>query len=334
MRQQIWTPDRKLVIPWVAPRAITRRVYVPGPCVIEPLLPGLPFYKTPGPGIIKQRLIPCIRSPLMAPFGGGAGGVVQSARRRAAGWTPADVIPEGWWRGDLGHAASDAATFSPWTNQGSESALDLAQVTSTARFVYDEINTAFNSQSSCHADGGDRMHSGNTAVWELADGEDASFVTVIVVDTAAQHTFAATDLNTGGGYLLKLRNGGASNNIIEDESANTITANGSSVSSATLYVHALMYTNNVSTTSDDMELRLDGAVDATATSSDLQIIRPTTGSGDQSYILGSNAEGSGSLVGDIAEHIFWQSLWSAGEDGDLELYLEGRYSLTLPGVTQ
>lgn len=329
----LWVPEpKKILSPYEGHTQVTTQdIYLPGPCILHPPVAGFPIYKTSGPGILRQRLIACTRPILMAPFGSGAGGTAMGARRRASSWNPSAVSPEGWWRGDLGHSAADAATFSPWTNQGSESALDLAQATSTLRFTFDEVNTNYNSQSSCHADGSDRMYSGQTAVWEVADGVDMSWLLVASIDTVAQHSSASTYSSSTGGFVIQLRNGGATRLILEDNSTNEMVAGVSSVATSTLVVFACEYINAVSTGTDTLNLWIDGASDATDTG-DLLAIEPSGGSGIRNFILGSGSIAAGDLVGDIGEYVFRKSIWSVGDDGDLELYLENRYNLTLAGV--
>lgn len=251
-----------------------------------------------------------------------------------AAWSPASLSPEGWWRADLGHVAADAAGVSSWTNQGSESTLDLAQGTGTSQPTYDEVNAGFNGQASLHFDGGDVLPSVATDAWEVADGGSICIIAVVRADTSANHCFVATDDAGNGGFQFRIRTTGSSSKVRWEGASGTVVepAIGGGHSTATTYVMAAVLKGEVSPTVDTAEYWVDGVNGSTKTG-DMAGIIPNGGTGTEEFVAGSNSDSSGDFTGDMAELIYVRRVFTAPEDAELVTYLNDRYGLSLTGVT-
>lgn len=246
--------------------------------------------------------------------------------------TPGDILnPVGWLRADLGHGVADAASVPSWANQGSGgSGLDVANATGSQQCTYDEANATFNGQPVMDFAATQRMYSGITDLWELADGEDLFVLVVFSVDSTATHYTVATD-GSAGFLRFGARSGGASVQAIEDSDGFATSISGSSLSTGTAYVHSTTLDNQVSAASDTHSLFLDGVADGTDTE-DLLTVEPAGGSGNEQFIVGSWRIISGVLLGKIAEIIIDTAVPTSGEEADLVAYLDDRYGFSLPGL--
>lgn len=250
----------------------------------------------------------------------------------AVAWTPASLSPEGWWRADLGHSASDAGTVNPWTNQGSDSSFDLSQATAGLRPTFDEVNANFNGQASLHYNAATDLHSSvNTAGWEIADGaNDFTYIAVARVDSTSRHELMSTAAGNGD-LLFRITTNAASVDAFEDTTGTKITSSSTSRANNTTYVKATVFKGATSPSNDNVESFFDG-VSTSSDNGDLGNIRPNAGSGAKPIVFGGTSTTVATLDGDIAEKIILKRQLTSGEHTFLVSYLNTRYDLSLTAV--
>lgn len=268
-----------------------------------------------------------------------AGAVAAAGRRRASGassWTPADLSPEFWIRGDLGHSFADSDPITAITNQGSSSNLNLTQGTSSLQGTFDEVQANANGQSVFAYDGTENIY-GGTSGWPMSDGDSFTRVIVFGATGGAEKTIAGTrQYDTRGGMRIACNTTAASPvfEVVDSGAAAAMSATDSTETTPTntLQVYAMLYTGAVSTSTDTLDARSGG--------SSLDEIDPPTDMGAvasslaREWIIAASSISSGSFRGWIAEDIFVKRAITSGEDASLTAYLNDRYGLSLTGVTQ
>ncbi len=251
-------------------------------------------------------------------------------------WTPAALAPDGWWRADLGHALADSDPVTSWANQGTAGASgDVGQGTSTLQPTFVASHASFNGQSAIDFDGGDVLYAAAGTWWEqAADGESLTIITIgrVTLGTANQNTLCNIRQQvTVGGFQLTSNPGGSGRWYVYDvgNAANLTQAYAGNVQNAVDTVAAL-FEGAVSPSNDTRALWLDGAF-VNSSSGDLGRIGATLA---RELTIGGNSQTAGTYVGQIAEVLYLKRLLSAAEDAALTSYLNDRYGLSLPGVTQ
>lgn len=253
-------------------------------------------------------------------------------------WAPYHLGASMWMRGDLGvDATTDSDPVTAWTNQGLDINADCAQGTAAYQPTWTESETNANSQSVVSFDGTEVIYAAADNWWHLSsESSDAVWVAVAATRTASgaiEQIFRTKGYQARGGMQGDIRDGNPIRAVWRDNGGtNQLLDNGSNGSQNTLAVAAGVLTGQVTTTADDGECWVNGASSASSTS---DLSSAVAASSNSEWIFGGNTETSGgTLDGWIAEFIYLKRLLSATEDGLLETYLEGRYNLTLPGVTQ
>lgn len=254
-----------------------------------------------------------------------------------ASWSPLDLSPEFWMRADLGHAYADSDPVAAIANQGTAgSSGDLQQGTGANQPVYDASHASFNGQAVITFDGGDVLYAAAGTWWHLAS-ESASMAAIAVVRTTLGATTAQTAVRTRtytsvGGFGLIYREGAACR-FDSDESGGvaSIADTGGNGTINTLAVLAGVLTGAVTTASDTGEVWLDGT---SGGGSGADFAAAVAASSNREFLLGGTATTTGDFTGSIAEVIFLKRVLTSGEDASLTAYLNARYGLSLPGVTQ
>lgn len=259
---------------------------------------------------------------------------------RGAAWSPLDLSPEMWIRADLGHAYADTDPIAAIANQGTAgSAGDLAQSTSGSRPTLDASHASFNGQAVIDfvAASNHVLYSGDTDWWVSASESGSLTAIAIIRDTAATsaayHDVLGTrQASTQGGLDLDARTGNSCRSRVWSASgAATITDAGGNCTTNSVHAIALVLTGAVTATPDSLETWVDG-VSGGATTGDLAAAVAATA--DREFLVGGSATTTGGFTGQIAEIIYLKRVLTSGEDAALTAYLNDRYGLSLPGVTQ
>lgn len=256
---------------------------------------------------------------------------------RSGVWTPADLSPEFWIRADLGHAYGDTDAVAAIANQGTAgSAADLAQGTGSLQPLYHvDGGGSFNSQPVLSFDATAVIYAAAGTWWHLAS-ESSSCCVIAVASTVsvsgAEEVITTRAYSSVGGMRLAIRAAGACQcNFEESGGVAAITDNGANGVQSQCHVLAGVLTGAVTTTQDSAACWVDG-VSGGATTADLDA--PVAASADREWCVGGVNTTTGVLNGYIAEMIFIKRVLTSGEDASLTTYLNDRYGLSLPGVTQ
>lgn len=265
-------------------------------------------------------------------------GIVSGRAVAVAAWSPLDLSPEGWWRADLGHAASDTDPVGLWENQGTAGTdADLLSSGSNRPVHLESGPTGFNGRpvmdftaSSNHVFG-----TAASSWWHLAS-ESASFTIWAVVRTTVtaatfQRVVATRNVGTLGGINVEIRvTGGIRSQVFVSGAGQSLQDTGpSGVTASTVHVISTMLRGAVTTAEDELYVRLDGGSVGGDTT---DLTSPIAASSNREFLVGGTTTTSGTFTGQIAEVGFVKRLLTSGEAGDLATYLSAWYDKSWSNV--
>lgn len=265
----------------------------------------------------------------------GSAGIQSARRKSSAGWTPANLFPEGWFRADLGITES-GGSVSAWANQGtSGSAGNLSQATSTRRPSLTSSFASLNNQAVLYFDGNDVLYSAASSWWHIPDGN--SFISILVFRpesiSGITQPLITRSYSTQGGFAHRIDTDGRFYVYEQGVAQSDLATYTAGYSAGSNYVSAgLMRENGAS--ADDITLYINGS----------ECDNPVIGSYEFGDIAATSAReflvgaatpaGAAGLTGWIAEVIHIKRELTSGEDASLKDYLNNRYGFSLTSVTQ
>lgn len=279
--------------------------------------------------------------------------LLATGRRRASAgggaWSPSDLSPEWWLRGDLGITQSSGVSL--WANQGTAGSTGDVTFSSGYRPTYESSNADFNSQATVNfasAGSGDVGYTGDDW-WEGTTSSDDYVWVFVLQGTAAgsfdlfsTEDFAATS-GAGGWEVQPLF---ATAETDPASSAQYVAVYGNNEPISEIYnqlgaamrvgtVHVLAIVLSATSGTATLDVYIDGSkvYDADSESQALDVVQHVTSG--KALFLGGTSATAGNLDAEIAECLMLKGSLSTGassDDENLTAYLNTRYGLSLETV--